>query len=42
VEVRVRVLYRSQFGELIGLGEIPISASATMMHYGSDTSQSGS
>lgn len=42
VEVRVRVLYRSQFGEMIGLGEIPISASATMMHYGSDTSQSGS
>lgn len=42
VEVRVSVLYRSQFGELIGLGEIPISASATMMYYGSDTSQGGS
>lgn len=32
VEVRVRVLYRSQFGELFGLGEIPISASATMVY----------
>lgn len=42
VEVRVSVLYRSQFGALLGLGEIPISASATMMYYGSDTSQSGS
>lgn len=32
VQVRVRVLYRSQFGELFGLGEIPISASATMVY----------
>ena len=42
VTVRVSVLYRSQFGALIGLGDIPISASATMMHYGVDTSQGGS
>lgn len=42
VTVRVSVLYRSQFGELLGLGDIPISASATMMHYGADTSQGGS
>lgn len=42
VTVRVSVLYRSQFGELLGLGAIPISASATMMHYGADTAQGGS
>ncbi len=42
VDVRVRVLYQSQFGELIGLGDIPISAATSMMYYGSDTSQSGS
>lgn len=42
VEVRVRVLYESQFGELIGVGEVPISASTSMMYYGNDTSQSGS
>ena len=42
VTVRVSVLYRSQFGALLGLGDIPISASATMMHYGVDTSQGGS
>jgi Flp pilus assembly protein TadG len=32
VEVRVSVLYRSQFGELFGLGDIPITASATMVY----------
>jgi len=42
VTVRVSILYRSQFGEVLGLGDIPISASTTMMHYGADTSQSGS
>ncbi len=42
VEVRVRVLYESRFGELIGIGNVPISASTSMMYYGSDTSQSGS
>lgn len=42
IEVRVSVLYESQFGELLGLGDIPISASSSMMYYGTDTSQSGS
>ncbi len=42
LEVRVRVLYESRFGELLGIGDVPISASTSMMYYGSDTSQSGS
>lgn len=42
INVKVSVLYESQFGELIGLGDIPISASTSMIYYGTDTSQSGS
>ena len=42
VEVRVNVRYESQFGALVGLGEIPISATTTMVYFGTDTSQSGS
>lgn len=42
LEVRVRVLYESRFGELLGIGDVPISASTSMMYYGTDTSQSGS
>lgn len=42
LEVRVRVLYESRFGELFGISDVPISASTTMMYYGTDTSQSGS
>jgi Flp pilus assembly protein TadG len=42
VDVSVSVLYQSQFGELIGLGNIPITAATSMMYYGNDTSQSGS
>lgn len=42
IEVGVRVQYDSQFGQLIGIGSIPISASTSMVYYGTDTSQSGS
>ncbi|MFO7631689.1 MAG: TadE/TadG family type IV pilus assembly protein [Caldilinea sp.] len=34
IAVRVTVLYRTQFGELLGLGDIPISASVDMVYYG--------
>lgn len=42
VDVQVRIRYNSQFGELIGIDTIPISASTSMVYYGTDISQSGS
>ncbi len=42
VDVQLRIRYNSQFGELIGIDSIPISASTSMMYYGTDVSQSGS
>ncbi len=42
VDVQVRIRYNSQFGELIGIDSIPISASTSMVYYGTDISQSGS
>jgi len=42
VDVQLRIRYDSQFGALIGIDDILISASTSMVYYGTDSSQSGS